>query len=375
MIAYGRQSIDDSDIESVKKVLESDYLTQGPLVNIFENKICDYVGADYAVAVNSATSALHLACLALDIGHHDHVWTSAISFVASANCARYCDANVDFVDIDIKTGNICLEKLKEKLISSKINSTLPRAVVVVHMAGNPIDMVSIYQLSKQYNFNIIEDASHALGATYLNGSKVGCMKYSDFTIFSFHPVKMITTAEGGIVICKTQLSAQRVKALSSHGIIKKDDNLPWYYEQTELGYNYRLSDLHAALGISQIDRLDQFVNRRKQISNQYTETINASDISLIEYNQYGQCCHHLYQILSSNQLGLYQQLKASGYLCQVHYIPIPSQPYYKKLGQVMSDYSNADNFYQHVLSLPVYPTLAEHDVRKIIGVINDESGR
>ena len=201
------------------------------------------------------------------------------------------------------------------------------------------------------------------------------MKYSDFTVFSFHPVKMITTAEGGIVICKSSLYAEKIKSLSSHGIIKKDDNVPWYYEQTDLGFNYRLSDLHAALGISQIDRLDQFVESRRIISNQYTASLQASDITLIEYNQHGQCCHHLYQILANNQLGLYQQLKASGYLCQVHYIPIPSQPYYQKLGQIMSDYPNAKNFYQRVLSLPIYPTLADSDVKKIIGVINDESGR
>lgn len=375
MIAYGCQTIDESDIKSVVKVLQSDYLTQGPLVNVFEKEICEYVGAKHAIAVNSATSALHLACLALSITKNDHVWTSAISFVASANCARYCDANVDFIDIDSKTGNLSLEKLNEKLKSSKINNTLPRAIIVVHMTGNPVDMLAIQALSKKYDFKVIEDASHALGATYLNGEKVGCMTYSDFTIFSFHPVKMITTAEGGMVISKTLEDAEKIRLLSSHGIEKRTDGLPWYYEQKYLGFNYRLSDLHAALGISQLKRLDQFINKRRIISDKYTRSIYASDITLLDYDECGNGCHHLYQVLTTKQMGLYKQLKAKGYLCQVHYIPIPNQPYYQTLGQTMEDYPNALEFYQQVLSLPIYPDLSESDVNHIIGVINDESGR
>jgi len=375
MIAYGRQSIDESDIESVSKVLKSNYLTQGPLVRIFEKKVCNYVGASYAVAVNSATSALHLACLALDIDNNDRVWTSAISFVASANCARYCGANVDFIDIDIQTGNLSLTKLKEKLEQSKNNKTLPCAIVVVHMAGNPVDMNEIHRLSQKYNFKVIEDASHALGSTYLSGEKVGCMKYSDFTVFSFHPVKMITSAEGGMVICKSSEDREKVKSLSSHGIVKNKCDPPWYYEQINLGFNYRLSDVHAALGISQMDRLNDFVIKRKEIADQYTKYIAAKDVTLLKYNEYGECCHHLYQILTNNQIGLYEQLKKSGYLCQVHYIPIPSQPYYQQLGQVMDDYLDAKRFYSSVLSLPIYPELSEVDVNNIIGVINDESGR
>lgn len=375
MISYGRQSISEKDIESVVKVLRSDYLTQGPIVSLFEKKIAEYVGAQYAVAVNSATSALHLACLALGINESSLVWTSSISFVASSNCARYCGASIDFIDVDIETGNLSVDKLKEKLVQSKKTNNLPAAIVIVHMAGNLLDMKRIHQLAEQYNLKIIEDASHALGSTYLDGSRVGCMKYADFTVFSFHPVKMITTAEGGMVICKKKSDEEKIRSLSSHGIIKKDNALPWYYEQTELGYNYRLSDLNAALGLSQMERLDEFIDSRREIARLYSISIKAQDIKLLNYDEYGSGCHHLYQIISDNQFDLYEQLKSSGYLCQVHYIPIPSQPYYQNLGQTMSDYPNAQYFYEHVLSLPIYPDLDISDVIKIIGIINDESGR
>jgi len=375
VISYGRQSISEEDIKSVVKVLSGDYLTQGPLVTLFENKVSEYVCAKYAVAVNSATSALHLACLALNIRESDIVWTSSISFVASANCARYCGATVDFIDVDANTGNLSLENLKGKLDQAKKSNSLPKAIVVVHMAGNPLDMMSLYRLSEQYQFKIIEDASHALGSKYHDGKKIGCMEYSDFTVFSFHPVKMITTAEGGMVICKNKKDEEKVRELSSHGIIKKTNKDPWYYEQIDLGYNYRLSDLHAALGISQMDRLDNFVEARRNIANIYSESIDAKDIKLIEYNEYGECCHHLYQILSTNQIGLYNQLKSSGYNCQVHYIPIPSQPYYQYLGQNMNSYPESQYFYNHVLSIPIYPDLGRNHVDKIIGILNDESGR
>jgi UDP-4-amino-4,6-dideoxy-N-acetyl-beta-L-altrosamine transaminase len=375
MISYGRQTIDSSDIKSVIKVLESDYLTQGPVITQFENEVKRSVNSEHAVAVNSGTSALHLACLALGVTAGDCVWTSAISFVASANCARYCGSDVDFVDVNVNTGNLDLTILKEKLNLAKKNNSLPKTLVVVHLAGNLVDMPSIKKLSLEYKFSVIEDASHALGSTYSCGKKVGCTAYSDFTVFSFHPVKMITTAEGGMVLCNDHHSASKIRSLASHGINKDVKGNPWLYEQTELGYNYRMSDMQAALGVSQLKKLDGFVSRRREIAALYLANIRVNDVDMMSYDQFGACCHHLFQIRTENQLPLYEQLKSAGFLCQVHYIPIPSQPYYRDMGFSMADFPNSDIFYKKTISIPIYPLLSDEDVKKIIEVINDRSNR
>lgn len=370
MINYGRQTIDDDDIQSVINVLKSDFLTQGVLVTEFENAMCHYVGAEYAVAVNSATSALHLACIACDVGENDIVWVPAISFVASANCARYCNAKVEFIDVDSENGNININILEKKLTILE-NISLPKAIVIVHMAGNPVDMIRLKKLSDLYGFYIIEDASHALGAKYKTGEKVGCMKYSDYTIFSFHPVKMITTAEGGMVIIKDKDKSERIRKLSSHGVVKKSTKLPWYYEQNELGFNYRLNEIQAALGISQLNKLDSFVKKRREIAEYYKSNISNNKVTLIEYDKFGICSHHLYQVLVENQFELFEKLKSNGYLCQVHYIPIPSQPYYQELGSEPSKFKSSNKFYSSVLSLPIYPELSLEVVKKIVEVINE----
>ncbi len=375
MISYGRQTIDDSDVESIIDVLKSNYLTQGPAVTKFEDTLKERVGSQHAVAVNSGTSALHLACLVLDVSEGDCVWVPAISFVASANCARYCGASVDFIDIDPRTGNLDIEALKEKLEQSKIEDTLPKVLIVVHMAGNPLDMSEINQLASNYKFYIIEDASHALGAKYSCGEPVGSNKYSDITVFSFHPVKMITTGEGGMALTNNTGRANRMRTLSSHGIHRPEGGLPWYYQQTELGFNYRLSDIHAALGTSQLRRLDEFIERRKSISNYYNKNISADDVTLLPYGEHGESSFHLFQIHTSNQYALYQQLKAEGILCQVHYIPIPSQPYFQDLGFKMKFYPSAEFFYKSVLSLPIYPLIDNASIEKIVEVINDRSSR
>jgi UDP-4-amino-4,6-dideoxy-N-acetyl-beta-L-altrosamine transaminase len=371
MISYGRQTIDDDDIQSVITVLKSDCLTQGMLVTEFESAMCRYVDAEYAVAVNSATSALHLACLACDLGETDIVWVPAISFVASANCARYCNSKVDFIDVDAENGNVNLNILENKLTQVEKDKS-PKAIVIVHMAGNPVDMVRLKKLSDLYGFFIIEDASHALGAEYKTGEKIGCMKYSDYTVFSFHPVKMITTAEGGMVIIKEKNKSEKIRKLSSHGIVKKSNKLPWYYEQNELGYNYRLNEIQAALGISQLTKLDLFVRKRREIAEYYQSNISNNKVTLIEYDKFGICSHHLYQILVVNQLELFEKLKSNGYLCQVHYIPIPSQPYYKELGSEPSKFKSSNKFYSSVLSLPIYPELSLEVVKKIVEVINED---
>ena len=368
-IPYGKQNIDQNDINEVINVLSSNYLTQGPLVGEFENNICDKLSPEYAIAVNSATSALHIACMALGINENDIVWTSPNSFVASANCALYCGAKVDFVDIDLKTGLISIDKLKKKLEEAFVLDKIPSLLIPVHLCGSSCDMEAISKLSQKYGFKIIEDASHAIGGKY-KGIYVGSCTYSDITVFSFHPVKIITTAEGGVATTNNKDYAEKLYKLRSHGIEKNHEKFylpsdkPWVYEQQILGYNYRMTDVHAALGISQLKKLDQFVNERNQIIRRYKEIFYDMDfISFLELNDNVFSSFHLaVLILNENAMSFHKEififLRESGIGVQIHYIPIHLQPYYKNLGFKRGDFPNAENYAERAISIPIYPGLS-----------------
>ncbi|AIY64959.1 UDP-4-amino-4,6-dideoxy-N-acetyl-beta-L-altrosamine transaminase [Pseudoalteromonas piratica] len=369
MIPYGKQDINQDDIDAVVNVLKSDYLTQGPAIGQFEQAVSEYCGAEYAIAVNSATSALHIACLALGVSKGDIVWTSPNSFVASSNCAIYCDATVDFVDIDVETGNISVALLRAKLQEAKKNNTLPKVVIPVHFAGQSCDMAEIAKLANEFHFKIIEDASHAIGAKYQN-SPVGNCQFSDICVFSFHPVKIITSAEGGMLTTKCGNIATKLKSLRSHGItnqpkdLVKDDQGPWYYEQQSLGFNYRITDIQAALGLSQMKRLDEFVTRRHQLTALYTKHL---PINLTHLMQSPDCysSYHLYVVLLDNaakRKEIVTQLRARGIFAHVHYIPIHLQPYYHNLGFRKGDYPNAEEYYSKAITLPLHPNLTENDI-------------
>ncbi|WP_372766447.1 UDP-4-amino-4,6-dideoxy-N-acetyl-beta-L-altrosamine transaminase [Pseudoalteromonas sp.] len=372
MIPYGKQDINQDDIDAVVNVLKSDYLTQGPAIDQFEHAVSEYCGAKYAVATNSATSALHIACLALDVGKGDYVWTSPNSFVASSNCAIYCGAKVDFVDIDVKTGNISVASLRAKLQEAKKNNNLPKAVIPVHFAGQSCDMAEIAKLANEYHFKIIEDASHAIGAKYQN-SPVGNCLFSDICVFSFHPVKIITSAEGGMLTTKCGDIATKLKKLRSHGItnqpkdLERVDQGPWYYEQQSLGFNYRITDIQAALGLSQMKRLDEFVAKRHQLTSLYTKYLPTNLTHLIQsrdcYSSY-----HLYVVLLDNaakRKEIVMQLRANGIFAHVHYIPIHLQPFYHNLGFREGDYPNAEEYYSKAITLPLHPNLTEKDIKYI----------
>ncbi|MBD1582220.1 UDP-4-amino-4,6-dideoxy-N-acetyl-beta-L-altrosamine transaminase [Pseudoalteromonas sp. S16_S37] len=379
MIPYGKQNISEQDISAVVDVLRSDWLTQGPKVPEFEVAIANYCNAKYACATNSATSALHLACLALDVGKDDIVWTSPISFVASANCAVYCGARVDFVDIDIATGNLSVEKLAAKLEHAKQNNMLPKVIIPVHLAGQSCDMERIFALTQQYQIKIIEDASHAIGAKYQN-NPVGCCKYSDITVFSFHPVKIITSAEGGMATCNDALLAKRMKRLRSHGItndpveMTEPSHGPWYYQQIELGYNYRMTELHAALGISQFARLDQFTTKRNQLAQSYISALTALPIEHLQQNPNCYSSYHLFivRLLSDNKqqhAKLISTLRQQGITSHLHYIPIHLQPYYQQLGFRVGDFPNAEKYYQQAMTIPLYPDLTQNEQQTVIETI------
>ena len=349
------------------KVLKSDFLTQGPQVPIFEKVVSSYCNSKYSIAVNSATSALHIACLALDLRENDIVWTTPNTFVASANCVIYCGAKVDFVDIDLKTLNMSTYKLEEKLIEAKRKNKLPKIVIPVHFAGQSCNMKKIYELSKEYGFSIIEDASHAIGGKYLNQPIGGC-QLSDITVFSFHPVKIITTAEGGIATTNSIKLANKMQLFRSHGItrdntlMKNQSDGDWYYEQRALGFNYRLTDIQAALGISQLKRLDSFVARRREIVKQYFDKL---DNSVLPYQHPdANSSWHLFVIQTEDRKATYKQLKTQGIMTQVHYIPVTSQPFYnrKKL-------KNSADFYRHCLSLPIYADLNNNEQNRVINLL------
>jgi len=370
MIPYGRQTISEADIQAVVEVLRSGFLTQGPTIPAFENAVANYCGTQYAFAVNSATSALHIACLALGVGKGDSVWTSPITFVASANCALYCGADVDFVDIDPRTYNLSTEKLGEKLSLAEQTGKLPKVVIPVHLCGQPCDMAGIYALSQRYGFKIIEDASHAIGGKYQNQA-IGNCRYSDITVFSFHPVKIITTGEGGMALTNNAELAERLGRLRSHGITRDPAQMthapdgPWYYQQLELGFNYRMTDLQAALGLSQMQRLDEFVSKRHALSQRYDALL--ADLPIITPWQHPDSYSglHLYVIrlqldeINASHRAVFDALRAAGIGANIHYIPVYRQPYYEQMGFKEGYCIEAEQYYAEAISLPMYPALTE----------------
>jgi UDP-4-amino-4,6-dideoxy-N-acetyl-beta-L-altrosamine transaminase len=372
MIPYGRQNISDDDIEAVVSVLRSDWLTQGPTVPAFENALATRCGVQHAVAVSNATAALHLACLALDVGPGDTVWTSPNTFLASANCARYCGANVDFVDIDRDTLNMSVEALANKLRQACAENCLPKVIIPVHFAGQPCDMAAIGKLAKDYGCRVIEDAAHAIGATY-QGLPTGNCANSDITIFSFHPVKIITTGEGGMALTNSPYLAERLARLRSHGMIRapealtKESDGPWYYEQQELGFNYRMTDLQAALGASQLNRLDSFLDARRAVAARYPTLLSGLPVTLPYSAPERQSAWHLFpiQVSPEKRRALFEAMRADQIGVQVHYFPVHLQPYYRKLGFNPGDFPNAEAYYRGAFSLPIYPTLSEAEQEKV----------
>ena len=371
MIPYGRQSISEADIEAVVEVLRSDFLTQGPVVPRFERAVADYCGAGYGIAVNSGTAALHIACLALGVGPGDWVWTSPISFVASANCALYCGARVDFVDVEPDTGNLSAEELEKKLALAKREGKLPKVVIPVHFAGLPCDMQAIHALSQQYGFRIIEDACHALGARYQD-QPTGCGQYSDITVFSFHPVKIITTSEGGMAMTNDPALAKSMRLLRSHGITREAEDFvnepdgPWYYEQQLLGFNYRMTDIQAALGLSQMANLDEFLAKRRAIAARYQAELPHTSLAVLANRTGRLSAWHLFviKVPPEKRKTLFEQLRAQGVGVNVHYLPILAQPFHQPEDDNGLDASR--EFYRTIISIPLYPLLSVEQQTHII---------
>jgi UDP-4-amino-4,6-dideoxy-N-acetyl-beta-L-altrosamine transaminase len=382
VIPYGRQDITQADIDAVIGVLKSDFLTQGPVVPAFEGAVANKVRAKYAVAVNSATSALHIACLALGLKKGDLLWTSPVTFVASANCALYCGAQVDFVDIDPGTYNLCPQELEKKLIVAEKEGRLPKIVIPVHLAGQSCDMQAIHLLAKKYHFKIIEDASHAIGGKYLQQYIGGC-QYSDITVFSFHPVKIITTGEGGMAVTNDESLASKMRLFRSHGITKEVSEMtrepdgPWYYEQIDLGFNYRMTDIQAALGLSQLSRLDEYVQKRREIAEIYNERISSPSISLPKQNPKTESAFHLYVIRIANESNdknrraTYDRLLNAGITANLHYIPVYFHPYYVQKGFHKGYCLNAESYYETALSIPLFPGLVVRDLDLIVATLKE----
>ncbi|WP_028573665.1 UDP-4-amino-4,6-dideoxy-N-acetyl-beta-L-altrosamine transaminase [Desulfonatronovibrio hydrogenovorans] len=411
MIPYGKQQIDQSDIDAVVEVLKSDFLTQGPMVPRFEQTIARYCGVGDAVAVNSGTSALHIACLALDLGPGDTLWTSPITFVASANCALYCGAKVDFVDIDPATYNMSPEALEEKLKQARESKSLPKVVVPVHMCGQPCNMEAIHALAQEYDFRVIEDACHALGGKYKQ-EPIGNCRYSDITIFSFHPVKIITTGEGGMAVTNDQTLAERMELLRSHGItrnvttygsmgvresgskthpyahtpIPPYTNTPkhpyidtpkpaYYYEQIDLGFNYRMTDIQAALGISQMKRLDQFVARRSQLAARYDELLSDLPVTTPWQHPNGSSAWHLYVVrldlekMNLTRRQVFEYLRKKGIGINVHYIPVHTHPYYQAMGFEWGMFPESEKYYQEAITLPLFPAMTEKEQDRVVDAL------
>jgi len=384
-IPYGKQEISQQDIDSVVEVLTSDYLTQGPKVPAFENEISNYTGSKYAVAVNSATSALHIACLALGLGKDDWLWTTPISFVASSNCGLYCGAQVDFVDIDPVTYNLCPKALELKLKQAEQQNRLPKVLVAVHLCGQSCDMRAIKGLADQFNIHVIEDASHAVGGKYLEQA-IGGNQFADITIFSFHPVKIITTAEGGVATTNSKALADRLNLFRSHGVTRDSELLertpdgPWYYEQLELGYNYRMTDLQAALGISQMQRLDDFVSKRHELAQRYDLELAGLPLQLPQQGADAYSGLHLYVIrlkldlIKLTRKQVFDQLRDAGVGVNVHYIPIHTQPYYQRMGFSKGDFPHAEKYYAEAISLPMFHLMTETQQSRVIEVLRSILG-
>jgi UDP-4-amino-4,6-dideoxy-N-acetyl-beta-L-altrosamine transaminase len=385
MIPYGRQSISEADIQAVVAVLRSDWLTQGPAVPAFEKAVAEHCGARHAVAVNSATSALHLACLALDVGPGDRVWTSAITFVASSNCALYCGAKVDFVDIDPRTYNMSVEHLARKLAEAESAGALPKVVIPVHLCGQPCDMAAIQALGRQYGFRIIEDASHCIGGRY-RGEPIGNCRYSDIAVFSFHPVKIITTAEGGMAMTNDPALARRMELLRTHGITRDGGEMthapdgPWYYQQTALGYNYRMTDVQAALGLSQMGRLEELLARRHALAARYDALLAELPVVLPWQHPDGYSGLHLYVIrlklgeIRKTHREVFQAMRDAGIGVNLHYIPVPRQPYYERMGFKGSDFPEAERYYAEAISLPMYPALSDQQQDTVAAALRKACG-
>jgi UDP-4-amino-4,6-dideoxy-N-acetyl-beta-L-altrosamine transaminase len=375
-IPYGRQDISEEDRKSVIEVLRSDFLTQGPVVVQFENAVAQYCGAQYAVAVNSATSALHIACLSLGVKEGDWVWTTAITFVASANCAIYCGANVDFVDIEPQTYTMSVSKLADKLKIAKEKNYLPKVVIPVHLCGQSCDMEGIALLAKEYGFKVIEDASHAIGGKYKN-SPIGNCQYSDITIFSFHPVKIITTGEGGIAVTNNVEYCAHMQRLRSHGITRDPSEMShqpdghWYYQQIELGFNYRVTDIQAALGLSQLNRLDEFVKRRQEIAIKYNDLLSDLDLVIPFQHPDTYSSFHLYVIRINDSKRnrhkeLFERLRSNGIIVNLHYIPVYHHPYYQVKGYDPKNFPESEKYYSQAISLPIYYGLKDEEVEYVV---------
>ena len=387
MIPYGKQDISQADIDAVVDVLKSDYLTQGPQVPLFEETVASYCGSEYGVAVNSATSALHIACLALGLGEGDWLWTSPNTFVASANCALYCGAQVDFVDINPHTYNMSVEALEHKLQQAKLSNTLPKIVIPVHFAGQSCEMQEIYELSLEYGFKIIEDAAHAIGGKYL-GKPVGGCQYSDITVFSFHPVKIVTTGEGGVATTNQADLAEKMQLLRSHGVTREPHLMTasseteggWYYQQVDLGFNYRMTEMQAALGVSQMQRVDEFVSIRKAFAKRYDELLQNLPLTLPFQHADSDSSFHLYPILIQtnlmfkNRAQVFKALRENGIGVNVHYIPVHTQPYYQKMGFTEGDFPIAESYYQQAISIPVYQAMTLQNQDTVVDCLAEVLG-
>jgi UDP-4-amino-4,6-dideoxy-N-acetyl-beta-L-altrosamine transaminase len=381
-IPYGRQDIDQADIQVVLEVLQSDWLTQGPAINRFEQAVADYCGVKYAVAVSNATAALHIACLAVDLGDRDWLWTTPNTFVASANCGLYCGAKVDFVDINPHTYNLSIDELERKLANASKQGSLPKVLIPVHFAGQSCEMDKIRALSQQYGFKVIEDASHAIGGKYQD-KRIGCCEFSDLAVFSFHPVKIITTGEGGMVLTNRKDLYEKLIRLRSHGITRDSSLMQgeshgaWYYQQLELGFNYRMTDIQAALGASQMQRLEEFVSRRRFLAQRYNQLLQNLPLTLPHQHPDSESSWHLYVIrlhldkIHKTHRQVFQELRQAGIGVNLHYIPVHTQPYYQNIGFKWGDFPKSETYYAEAISIPLYYGLSKEDQNRVVDKLRE----